>query len=282
MATYTVRLSEWVKSLKTEIEEEHPDIKLSYSQVMDYAAQKILDFPYRCYGIEPEEDEKFRRELNITILRKYFMREIGYETPELWKIQLESRLRLVMPKYRELYKSTLFELDFESPYHIITKHNEIKRDDGTVDRTGTRDTDTDSNTSTTYGKKTIDDGNGSRNSTTNTIGYDSDFPQFSFSQGDYATTGNTSDSTTNETTTTKNTESQSGTDTATGKGIEKETWKDGEKNLNTMVDDYIHDVSGHTTNMDILNAVEKWRELIVNINEMIVNDIADLFMMVYN
>lgn len=282
MATYTVRLSEWVLSLKQEIEEEHPNVKLTYSQVLDYASQKIVDFPYRCYGQNPEEDDLFRQELNVAIVRSYLMREIGYETPELWKIQLESRLRLIMPKYRELYKSTLFELDFENPYHLITTHNETKKDDGSIDREGTRGNETDTSTSISYGKKTIDDGSGSRNSTTNTVGYDSDFPQFSFTQGDYATSGNTSDGTTNEKTTTKNTETQSGTDSTQGNGIEKESWKDGEKNINTMIDDYIHDIKGHNSNMDILNAVEKWRELIININEMIVKELADLFMMVYN
>lgn len=223
-----------------------------------------------------------RYNLNIAIVRAYLMREIGYETPELWKIQLESRLRMIMPRYRELYKSTLFEMDFDNPYHLITTHNEQQDDDRGIDRSGVKDNTNQTTGTVKYGQQIRTESDTDESSDESTRNYNSDFPQASWQNGDYVSEG--SDGTRNQTSKSGTTATQknSGNDDTTSNTTLKETWGDNTKDINKMIMNYLHDVKGHSSNMDVLNAVEKWRELIVNINEMIVKELADLFMMIYN
>lgn len=282
MATYTVRMNEWVDFLSDEIREEHPDKKLKYYEIVNLAAQKIIDFPYVCYGLTVEEQNTFREELNRRIINHYIMREIGYETPELWKIMLKERLDFIMPRYQELYKSTLFEMDFDDPYHLITEHHETQKDDRTIERDGKRKNDNEVNGSTTYGQKIQERGGSGTSNSEHSQTYESDFPQASFEQGDYTSQGVETDSrSSSETDSTVNTQ-HSGIDQMGQKSVANENWNDGTSDINDMINHYITDVKGHTNNMDILQAVEKWRDLIVNLNEMIVKELADLFIMLYN
>lgn len=50
-------------------------------------------------------DETHKEELCRKILRHYYMREIGAETVGLWKLQLNSLLAEIMPKYNVLYSN---------------------------------------------------------------------------------------------------------------------------------------------------------------------------------
>ncbi len=59
----------------------------------------------------PIFDESYREQLNSKIIRHYFNVEIGVETPELFKWNLESDMILFMPYYNQLYESTKLEID---------------------------------------------------------------------------------------------------------------------------------------------------------------------------
>lgn len=255
---------------------------MTYSQKINLAAQRIVDFPYQAYGVSVEEDQAFREELNIQIVRNYFMREIAYETPELWKIQLETRLNTIMPRYRELYKSTLFEMDFESPYHLITTHAQKTDDKRDINRSGGKEDQSASGATTMYGQQISDKGNQGVSGSEHTRTDNSDFPQASFQNGDYVTASSESDTSSSSHTDTESIRKHSGNDQMTSSDQTKGTWNDKSNDIYNQIMGYIHDVSGHTSNIEILEAVAKWRDLIVNINEMIVTELADLFMMIYN
>lgn len=66
---------------------------------------KIFDFPY------PIFDESYRPVLEQKILKRYYTREIGEETVELWKLRLDTRLNEIMPYYNKLYASELIEFN---------------------------------------------------------------------------------------------------------------------------------------------------------------------------
>jgi hypothetical protein len=68
----------------------------------------------------PIFDEGHRRELNSKILRRYWMQEIGMETAELWKFEMETLMIETMPYYNELYKSQLIEFN---PLHTVDIKN---------------------------------------------------------------------------------------------------------------------------------------------------------------
>ena len=82
----------------------------------------------------PIFDETYRRHLNNKILHHYWMREIGFETAELFKRYLNDTLNEIMPYYNQLYKSA--QLQF-NPFHDVDYWREGNRkNDGTSATSG--------------------------------------------------------------------------------------------------------------------------------------------------
>lgn len=59
------------------------------------------------FGLDeyPIFDENYRATLNKTILDYYFMYEIGFETPFLFRHYLKTKMNLIMPKYNALFEA---------------------------------------------------------------------------------------------------------------------------------------------------------------------------------
>lgn len=287
MATYTMRLNELVTYFDHVYQQEWSG--LTYSQKVDTAAHLIMPENYPCYGIDMEEEAVMRETLSRAIVRHYLMREIGYETFELWKIMLETRLREIMPYYQELYKTTLFDLDLDNPYHMITTHDQNDNSTRGIDRNGDSSSTGSDNVketgTTTYGKNTTTKEGTSSESNTNTTNSHSDFPQASYAQGDYQTWEEQGSSHSTDSSDVDGSVKESGNDSVE-RGSDRtltsaQEWKDKTKDVNDAIMHYLHDVKGHTSNSEILEAIKQWRELIVNINLRIIGDISDMFMRIY-
>lgn len=70
----------------------------------------------------PIFDESYRKPLNDKIINHYLMREIGYETIDLFRMGIARKMNEVMPLYNKLYQT---EMDFD-PFitvDIETKNN---------------------------------------------------------------------------------------------------------------------------------------------------------------
>ena len=78
--------------------------------IITKAAPKVFNFAF------PIFDEAYRLTLEKQILRAYYTREICEETVGLWKLRLNSRLNLIMPKYNQLYESA--RLQFNPMYDV--------------------------------------------------------------------------------------------------------------------------------------------------------------------
>ena len=74
-------------------------------EIIAAARAHVFDFDYPLY------DPDHKEELETKILYHYYMREIGAETPGLWKLYLTRTLREIMPYYNELYHSAALEYD---------------------------------------------------------------------------------------------------------------------------------------------------------------------------
>lgn len=79
-------------------------------EIIAKAAPIVFNFDW------PIFDEAYRLGLEEKILRHYYTREIGEETVGLWKLRLEDRLNLIMPKYNQLYESA--KLEFNPFYDV--------------------------------------------------------------------------------------------------------------------------------------------------------------------
>lgn len=217
--------------------------------------ETIFDFQY------PSYNEKQKEELEVKILKHFYMHEIGFETWARFKIALNERLNLIMPYYVELYKSVemqgddpLVNTDYYETKDTQTK-NDSKRDNtenGKVDVTTHN-----SGTSTT-----------TSDSTTHSVIQDT--PTSELGNTDYAsgisdstTKGNDKTNTTNDGT--SNT-TNSGTSNSTISGTGDEKMQRRITGLNAY------------SKQDMIRS---YRDNILNIDETIIRELYDLFMLIY-
>lgn len=222
------------------------------AQVLNGSWDKIFeDFPIF--------EEAHREILCKKILRHYYMDEIAFETAGIWKLELNTKMQEIMPKYNELYSISasithpLYNKDVTKEFtgnvtddktstrtdNLNDTHSgdvktvtSAKRTDDLTDTNGGKIiTDTDSTrTDNLSAKKTIDtDTTVSSEASTSSDAdtYSSDTPQGSLSDvksGRYMTSANISDSTT--TTRGKDTTATDTTDTTVNTGTQKNTSTD--------------------------------------------------------
>ena len=187
-------------------------------------------------------------EMRLNFIQKfydeYMFREIGFETVERFKRSLLGKLNLLMPYYTQLYQT---ELESKNINFLLNK-DLIE----TFEREVTGSSEVNSNATT--------NATGTTTASTNDMMYDTpnsmidDITKYPTqgSQGENnATTSSNATSTNNQTG--ENTQTE--TTTLTSKG-----------NI------------GITSSAQLL---KEWREVIINIDEMILNDLEDLFLLLF-
>lgn len=79
-------------------------------------ADWLFDFTFPWYSVDTTGREEFKE----LFVRQYFLNEIAFETVELFKLKLMQTLAREMPKYRQLYESTLKTFDPFETIHVET------------------------------------------------------------------------------------------------------------------------------------------------------------------
>lgn len=214
-----------------------------------YATLFDFDFPFYV------ENEKIRVEFEKYLCYTYFNESIAFETPDAWKFAFKQKMLEIIPYYKELYRTTLFEYE-PLINHVFTSSDNVNE---------TNITDYTNNGTTSEKSEISTDGNGS--STSDSQNITSDAPQINFSQNDYAsgmTRGQQKNSIKNSE---KKTTSDSGKSSTVSKNID-------DKNRNLK-----HEEKGFSGSYQ--EEIKKIRENILNINKMICDDCYDLFMLIY-
>lgn len=209
--------------------------------------RRLLAPPYPGVGLAdyPIFDESYREHLNKAITDFYKFREIGFETAELFIDRLNQRMRLIMPTYNKLYLSTLHEYDPTLSVNVTTVSNTRLNDTTSGESSGAT---TSNNNSSVNGKSRA---------------VNSDFPQAMLSATqDYATTA--ADSVSESLTTASATDESHGSNS-------------GERN---SLSDSESTTSGHQS--PIASLIMAYRETLVNVDLLVINELADLFMTVWN
>lgn len=93
MSRYTTELRYPIEQRLNYLKLEH--VEENWPQVYDFLG--LSDYPIY--------DEAHRRELNDKIIRRYYFREIGFETWNQFKWHLRSHMHEVMPYFNELYET---------------------------------------------------------------------------------------------------------------------------------------------------------------------------------
>lgn len=205
----------------------------------------------------PIFDESYREQLNGKIIEHYWFREIGLETPALFKRFLNRKMNEIMPYYNQLYESTLRKFDPFSNYEMQTTGS------STSDRTENRNA-KHNETVRTDAESTTDS---STDGTSRTLV--SQTPQMQLSgHEDYAT---------NVTDTSSNTTAKgSGTQNSTADTRFDELMDANAKSM----DEYVTKVSG-LTGMTGSNALMQFRETFLNVDMLVIDELQELFMGIY-
>lgn len=293
-------MSKYTTQVRWIIEQVTSDSKnLPISQRVSLACPKIFNFDF------PMWLEEYRPTLEKKILMHYFNKEIGFETVGLWKFYLEERLNLIMPYYNELYKTTVKDYDWltDTNAHETYVGNKKLQENAKFDANGNVTSDLTGNTTDDFTGKVQDTGgetfSGTGSSTTNgtqsqnTKTLESDLPQANYANLDYGTklTEGEQSGTTNEESTTKNdsTTDRSNTTDTTNKDVvhatqntNTDTTQQSTNDLQSNTDDnYTRDRVGAFGSRSLTELLIQYRDSLINIDNMVIDELQDLFMMIY-
>lgn len=293
LSKYTTQVRWIVEQVTSE------NLDLPISQRVTLACPKIFNFDF------PIWLEEYRTTIEKKILMHYFNKEIGFETVGLWKFYLEERLNLIMPYYNKLYATTIKDYDWlsDTNSHESYVGNKKLQENAKYDANGNAKTNLTGDTTDNFTGNVTDTGgetfSGTGSSTTNgtrtqtTKNLESDLPQANYADLDYGTKlteGNQTGSSKEESTTKNNstTDRSNSTDT-TNKDVvhatqnsSTDTTQQSTNDLLSNTDDvYTRNRTGAFGNRSLTELLMQYRESLINIDNMVINELQDLFMMVY-
>lgn len=225
---------------------------------------------YTLYATDPERVKEFgtaytiptRQELNDKILSYYRFREIGFETVGRFCFELETALKEIMPKYNQLFYSA--DQDYNPIYNVDYRK--------TIDR-NKNDTNIGSSSSATNTSSTSTD---NATSEEYTKGVNSKTPQ---NELHISNTGIDSVSYADEATWGKSNGSSHDTNSSTGNSQTNES----NSVIGNEKEGIVETTKGNFGVVSAQDLVLKYRETILNIEQLIINDprIKELFMLIY-
>lgn len=264
MSKYTTQVR-WIVESNTM---EHD--MLPISQRIDLALPKIFNFQYPIWNVD------YKPILERKIIMHYFNKEVGLETVGLWKLYLEERLNLIMPLYNKMYETTVKDYDYLSNNNYEEVYTGVKAEKETAEYKA--------NINATLDNEVDDDftGNGTtdENGTNTRVKKElkSDLPQANYANLDYGTDlVNTDESDTRiDKTSTQNTSHQSNIQRS-----DSTTDQASNNDIDRHVDDSYTRTRKGASNYPITDLLMKYRDSLINIDRMIIEDLKDLFMMIY-
>lgn len=226
------------------IPHQNPWESMSADQIITAGKDQFFNFTFPWYSDDNAGLEEFKE----LFLHKYYMRQIGQETTGQFKLFLKSRLLEKMPYYKELYKTTLLEYDPLINRKWSRMTDELSEGNELVSQKATGNSKTQSTISTE----------------TNNQAVHSENPEVTVANNDYASTMDRERRKTDEN---GNASSKS----------QAQSNEERNKNENRNVKESMEGFEGNNQS----EAIMKYREAIVNINEMLCNDMRDLFLGYY-
>lgn len=270
--------------------------------IVKNSQSKIFSFSYPYYSVET------KNLFETNFLKYYYTREICEETFGLWQLRLENKLNMIMPYYIELYKSLdlqynpLIDTDITTTYTKDSNGNTSKTDSANSQTDNTVTTEGENNTTESSTRETKGTENSTNNSTINsTVTKNnkdrySDTPQGSIvnlENDSYLTNARLVD----DTTTTNSTETSTNATTTSGNYTVKgtvgntitETVQNNttftnaftSKGNNTNNETFSQNVKGKSSGNSYMKLIEEYRQNIININKMIIDDMSDLFILLW-
>lgn len=221
----------------------------------------------------PIFDETYRDLLNKKIVNHYWYSEVGHETIDMFVRQLRTKMHEIMPYYNEMYRTKLIKVD---PLSTMDMHT--RSDTGMTGETTNKSS---AHTDTGTTGSTKDETSASSTSMTTTDSKSravaSETPQVMLNNnGDYATSAQDSVGSTGA--------KGAGTanDLRTG-SVKSDTVFDsstddmGRTRTDALTEARTHGYSGHVADL-----IMRWRDSLINIDMMVIDELKPLFMQLWN
>jgi len=129
MATYTQRLIDVIESTNGTVETQN----MTFKGVDMGAISLLTGSEIGIHGM-PIFDAEYKPILIGKIVDHFWLREIGFETVDIFRLKMRTKLNESMAFYNQLYKSTLVE--YEALSTINLKTESTSKTDGTESSTG--------------------------------------------------------------------------------------------------------------------------------------------------
>ena len=244
---------------------------------IEYARPYLFSFDYPCYG-----DEEDKKHLEQHIIRKYYTRDICCSSLVRWQLFLYNRLRDIMPRYNAIYTANLQVIENAinvlRPYEIEeSKDRQVDsstKDGGTVTRSSNANT---TNKGTNTGDSTT---TGSDTSASETVTKYSDTPQALMETNKDYLTNLTKVSATVDENYTNNTKSTDTVDMSNVTTASDSTTTSATGSEN-KTDNYVKKIKGNMSKYNMGELLDSYSKSIMSIEELISDDLADLFYLVY-
>ena len=206
----------------------------------------------------PIFDEEYRAVLNKKIIDHYYFCEIGFETAGLFKFQLNTKMREIMPYYNKLYLSEQLEFNPLRDFDETTEETRNRKANTEVEASAT-----DSTTSSGSSSGTASNSD-TTTSSAQSLTVNSDTPQAML---------NTASIQANEYASSAQKAEDSSTGTSTGSSTQS---------TDSQVDDIItRHYYGYGKSKGPAQLLEEYRRTFLNIDMMIIKELEELFMMIY-
>lgn len=242
--------------------------------------KSLLDSGYNIWDSSdpyPIYSEAHRSKLNSLIEKHYYMQEIGFETPMVFKHYLNQRMREIMPKYNAMYESTpLFGMTVDSSG--MTFKEWFKSHEETTEILGSE-----AHYNDEYHKRKEKIGT---NTDTKNTNYNYDTPMnissLNFDSPDHMSGANLSKSEGSASSNYTESGTQGNNGSIKSNGDNGSYTKSGTtygKNENGENDPRKNHSYG--TSVDPYALIEKYREFEFNIDKLVIEELGDLFMMIF-
>ena len=275
-------------------------------EMVDNPLTPIFNFSYDFYCDDLEVKKKFEEKF----INHYWLHEIGCETPARWNQMLKSRLNLIMPYYRQLYQTELEsqninfllnkdlretfirEIDTENQLSGTNTTNQNSSGTNSFSQTGSTNSTNSMSQSATSSSTNSTEQNGTTTNTHKESAINDGVAMATLSEGYLTGTSSdsgtsTNDSTSSSTSENESTASSSSTDDNETSGTSNSTdsvettgtsSQTGNEKMVEKTDLLSQGNIGVTSSAELL---QKWRDVLINIDEMIIKDCHGLFMQVY-
>jgi hypothetical protein len=133
MSRYTIKLGDYINLFSLDQPTSIPD-------KIEKGRTKLFDFDY------PIFDEEYRQTFETHFIRNFYMREIGFETEELFKFNLENWLIINMPYWNNMFESELTYNGVNPLKNSLMDVTHTKKNDGSQSSSSDQNFQHDSNT----------------------------------------------------------------------------------------------------------------------------------------